>query len=86
MKPITKKRPKLESDEENEDPSEAPSLGEASGLSDTPPSSKKQKKASTKKSATDQYQKLTQYVESTQAHTRYLANLPLPRQPLPSPR
>lgn len=82
-KPASKKRPKLESEDENDDPpSDLDSL-DASGLSNTPPSSKKQKKApakarddsdmendsilsvpskkpAKKKTATEQYQKLTQ--------------------------
>jgi DNA topoisomerase-2 len=90
-KPMTKKRPKPDSDDDDQDPpSDADSFGDGSGLSNTPPSSKKQKKApgkktgvskplrdienesmnmdgpsekkapSKKKTATDQYQKLTQ--------------------------
>jgi hypothetical protein len=59
-KPLTKKRPKPESDEENDEPSELASVNDGSGFSNTPPSSKKQKKEPSKKSATDQYQKLTQ--------------------------
>lgn len=58
-KPTTKKRPLPESDEENENPSEATSVMDASGFDNTPPVSKKQK-TTTKKTATDQYQKLTQ--------------------------
>jgi len=60
--PATKKRPKpVDSDEENEDPSEIDgSSRNVSGLSSTPPGAKKQKKAPGKKTATDQYQKLTQ--------------------------
>jgi len=87
-KPATKKRPKPETDDEDE-PSGMESINDASILSHTPPSAKKQKKApaakksgvpkplrdienesmqmdgpsdkpSKKKSATDQYQKLTQ--------------------------
>jgi DNA topoisomerase-2 len=87
-KPASKKRAKPESDDE-EPPSDVDSFGQASLLSNTPPSSKKQKKApvkkastskplqgienesmnlddhfpekgpSSKKTATDQYQKLT---------------------------
>ena len=79
-KPASKKRPKPESDDEP--PSDLDSL-DATGLSNTPPSSKKQKKApaakklsdsdienesmmsipkkaTKKKTATEQYQKLTQ--------------------------
>jgi DNA topoisomerase II len=48
-KPATKKRPKPESDEEDE-PSDIDSIQDASLLSNTPPSSKKQKKAPTNKS------------------------------------
>lgn len=87
-KAATKKRPKPETDDED-DPSEVDSFDDASLLSHTPPSAKKQKKApaakkagaakplrdienesmqmdgpsdkpSKKKTATDQYQKLTQ--------------------------
>jgi DNA topoisomerase II len=87
-KPTTKKRPKPESDDEDP-PSDQDSLNDASLLSNTPPSAKKQKKAPAnksagkplqdiandsmnldgpseprpppkKKSATEQYQKLTQ--------------------------
>jgi DNA topoisomerase-2 len=83
-KPVSKKRPKPDSDDEDDEhPSDLDSL-DATGLSNTPPSSKKQKKAPTatkadsdiendsmmsgpskkaptkKKSATEQYQKLTQ--------------------------
>ena len=82
---VTKKRPKPESDEDEEDSASDRDPFDASGLSNTPPSAKKQKKASapkkfdvsdiendniisgsskkrppTKKSATEQYQKLTQ--------------------------
>lgn len=91
-KPMTKKRPKPDSDDDDDQdpPSDVDSFGEGSGLSNTPPSSKKQKKGpakksgmskplrdienesmnmdgpsekkapSKKKTATDQYQKLTQ--------------------------
>jgi DNA topoisomerase-2 len=48
-KPATKKRPKPESDEEDE-PSDIDSMQDASLLSNTPPSSKKQKKGPAKKS------------------------------------
>jgi DNA topoisomerase-2 len=89
-KPLTKKRPKPDTDDE-EGPSDVDSFGgDGSGLSNTPPSSKKQKKvpakktgmskplgdiendsilddvpsvkkvSAKKKTATDQYQKLTQ--------------------------
>jgi DNA topoisomerase-2 len=84
-KPVTKKRPKLESDDEDDEPPSDLDPFEASGLSNTPPSAKKQKKApapknydesdiendsmmsgpskkapTKKKSATEQYQRLTQ--------------------------
>lgn len=49
-KPATKKRPKPESDEDDE-PSDIESVQDASLLSNTPPSSKKQKKAPAKKSS-----------------------------------
>jgi DNA topoisomerase-2 len=48
-KPATKKRPKPESDEDDE-PSDIDSMQDASLLSNTPPSSKKQKKGPAKKS------------------------------------
>jgi DNA topoisomerase-2 len=49
-KPATKKRPKPDSDDEDP-PSDIDSLEDASLLSNTPPSSKKQKKAPAKKSS-----------------------------------
>jgi DNA topoisomerase-2 len=89
-KTASKKRPKPDSDDnDNDTPSDIDTFGDGSGFSNTPPSSKKQKKAPTKKggmskplqdienesmiidapsekkgaskkTATEQYQKLTQ--------------------------
>ena len=84
-KPVTKKRPKPDSDDEVAEPASDLDAFDASGLSNTPPSAKKQKKAAArkdyddsdvenegimsgpstkapikKKSATEQYQRLTQ--------------------------
>lgn len=53
-KPASKKRPKPDSDDDDEDPpSDVDPFGDGTGLSNTPPSFKKQKKVTAKKGGSD---------------------------------